>query len=197
MMLPPQMRTMKTARRQSRNARRGFSLLEVSICSLLVAVLMIASLRCMGAIVVGRELTAQKGIAEQLAEELMTEIMQKSYKDSFLPLFGLEALEVGYVNGPRNYFDDVDDYNNWSVSPPRNRDNSNRSNLSGWRREVSVAWVTRANPNQTSITDTGLKRIIVTVKRNNQTLAQAVGYRCENFTVDSSNRGGGGGGGGD
>jgi len=171
--------------------RRGFSLLEVSISSLLVAVLMIASLRCMGAIVVGRERTAQNAIAEQLADELLSEIMEKSYKDWYLPLFGLEALELGYGNGPRNYFDDVDDYNNWSASPPRNRDNSSRSNLSGWRREVSVAWVTRANPNQTSITDTGLKRIIVTVKRDNQILAQAVGYRCENFSVNASNRGGG------
>ncbi|MCG6155844.1 type IV pilus modification PilV family protein [Rubinisphaera margarita] len=182
---------MNALHRQPSNARKGFSLLEVSICSLLVAVLMIASLRCMGAIVVGREHIAQRAIADQLADELLSEIMEKSYKDSFLPLFGLEALEVGYSNGPRNSFDDVDDYDNWSVSPPRNRDNSTRSNLNGWRREVSVAWVTKANPNQTSITETGLKRIIVTVKRNQNTLAQAMGYRSESFTVAPSQRGGG------
>ncbi|MBV10648.1 hypothetical protein [Rubinisphaera sp.] len=168
--------------------RKGISLLEVSISTLLVAFLMITSLKCIGAVVRGRGMTAKYVQAEQLAQEMMTEIMRQPYRDGFLPLFGLEALELVYINGPRSNYDDVDDYNGWSASPPKDRSNSAISNTTGWQRQVSVAWVNKSNPSQISGYETGLKRITVTVKHNGITMAQLVALRSQDFEIDASDR---------
>ncbi len=168
--------------------RKGLSLLEVSISTLLVAVLMITSLKCVGAVIRGRVMTAKYVQAEQLAQEMMTEIMRKPYQDSFLPLFGLELLEVGSINGPRSNYDDVDDYNGWSASPPKDRSNTPIANTTGWQRQVSVAWVSKSNPAQVLIYETGLKRITVTVKYNGTTRAQSVALRSRDFEIDASDR---------
>ncbi|HBN78991.1 MAG TPA: hypothetical protein DD473_24900 [Planctomycetaceae bacterium] len=168
--------------------RKGFSLLEVSISTLLVAVLMITSLKCVGAVVRGRGMTAKYVQAEQLAQEMMTEIMRKPYRDNSLPLFGLELLEAVYINGPRSNYDDVDDYNGWSASPPKDRTNTTITNTTDWQRQVSVAWVNKSDPSQVLLYESGLKRITVTVNYQGTTMATLVALRSQDFEIDASDR---------
>lgn len=105
---------------------------------------------------------AQRG--EGLARQLLTEIETKLYQqpNAVTLLLGPELLET------RATYNDVDDYNGWSESPPAYANGSAIPGFTGWTRAVKVEWVTTNGLLQpgtfsTSLTETGLKRITVTV----------------------------------
>jgi len=91
-----------------------------------------------------------------------------------VPLFGREVNEL--LSSKANY-DDVDDFNGWSESPPQDRDGTVMSGLSGWQRSVVVDWVVAADPTQVSLSETGAKRVTVTVKHKGITIATRVAIR--------------------
>ena len=82
---------------------------------------------------------------------------------------------------PRTGFDDVDDYDGWSSTPPQDRSGTVRSDLAGWTREVSVKWVKPADPTGVTASDEGVKRIIVTVKKDGVVLAQQFVLRTDKY----------------
>jgi prepilin-type N-terminal cleavage/methylation domain-containing protein len=143
---------------------RGFTLVESLICVVIVGVMLVAALRAVGASNSSQLRTANRAVGSMLAQALMDEIMLQAYENSTSPTFGPESGESARAN-----FNDVDDYNNWNESPPKNLDATTMSNMTGWSRSVAVAWVSSSNPNQPSSTETGVKRMVVTVKRNNVT----------------------------
>jgi hypothetical protein len=105
----------------------------------------------------------------------MTEILQHSYEDpDGSPVFGPEAGETG---GTRAAYDDVDDYDGWTATPPQQRDGTAIPKGAGWTREVAVDWVQSNNLTLGSMTDTGVKRITVTVKYNDLVAASLVAVR--------------------
>jgi hypothetical protein len=71
----------------------------------------------------------------------------------------------------------VDDFNGWSESPPKDRDGTAMSELSGWTRSVAVVWVSSANLSTVSVTETGVKRVTVTVAKGSMTLATRVAIK--------------------
>ncbi len=153
---------MKTlSRYRFRVARRGSTLVEVAIASMLVGVMLVAAMRSVGAVFRTRLVAFQQQQGDTLAHELMAEILQAYYESPSVASgsFGLEAGEVG--DGSRAAWDDVDDYNGWSASPPQSKDGTALPDADGWTRQVVVDRVTRANPETTSVSDTGLKRIKV------------------------------------
>ena len=77
----------------------------------------------------------------------------------------------------RTAFDDVDDYHGLSESPPKKRDGTSLTAYSGWTRSVNVGWVTGADLNLSSASDTSIKRITVTITRNKKKLAELVAVR--------------------
>ena len=153
--------------------RAGLSMLEATAATVIVGLSLIASLRA-----VRSSITAQRGVAEIekaafLATAMMSEIKELSYQNPTQPvLFGPESGEIG-----RSTFNDVDDYNGWSESPPQNPDNSILPDLNGWTRKVAVQWVSPINVTQTSTTETGAKLITVTVLHNNVVRATRVGVK--------------------
>jgi hypothetical protein len=91
----------------------------------------------------------------------MTEILQGHYEEpNDTVTFGPEPSETG---GTRAAFDDVDDYHNWSATPPQDPDGTAISDLAGWQRSVTVAYANPNNPKATVGDDRGLKLITVTV----------------------------------
>lgn len=160
---------------KSRVLRRGLSLIEVSISALIIGFVMLGALRCVGAVVRGRTVTSSDARGEQLAQQLMTEIINEDYIDpGSSPTFGREG---GESATSRSNYDDVDDYHGWSSSPPEDRYNNDLPNLTGWRREVSVVWVDPALPSVALTQDKGLKRVTVTVSRNGAVVATLVGLK--------------------
>ena len=110
-----------------------------------------------------------------MADELLSEISQQPYLDpDGSATFGTES---GESSTPRSAFDDVDDYNSWTVTPPQYRDGTTIPDRTNWRQRVTVTWIVPTNPAQTSATDQGAKRIRVRIEYNDQVLADEMAIR--------------------
>jgi hypothetical protein len=98
-----------------------------------------------------RRVVAERQQALALGEQLMTEIMQCYFQD---PAGGTQ-------NGRAN-FNDVDDYDKYSDSPPTDKAGAALAGCTGWSRTVRVDTVRETDPTQKN-GGTTLKRIAVTV----------------------------------
>ncbi len=154
---------------------RGFSMVEAVFCVVLVGGLVVVSLDALGASKMAQRNLGVRAIGQLLASSLMSEIMNQSYQDpNELPLFGVELSENSTL---RSSFDDVDDYSGWSASPPQNRDGTQIPGLTGWSQAVQVNCADPANLSTKRLTDTGVKRITVTLTRKNVVVATLVGVK--------------------
>lgn len=151
-------------RRGSRCLHPAFSLAETAISILLVGGLVVVALNTVGASVAGREFTRNRGRGDLLAHHLMSEILRQSYQEPIdTPTMGREAGEGG---GSRTAYDDVDDYDGWASSPPEEKDGTALAHLTGWERSVAVEFVDPNSLSTVRTTETGVKRITVTVRRD-------------------------------
>ncbi|MEZ6193026.1 MAG: type II secretion system protein [Phycisphaerales bacterium] len=158
---------------------RGFTLIEAVMSILIVGLMLVAALNTVGASKVAQARIAEQAIGPMLAQDLMSEILCQYYRepdDSIL--FGLELNELG---SSRAAYDDVDDYNGWSAGPPRAKDNLVLPDLTNWSRQVSVAWADTSDPNNNSLTETGMKRITVTVKYQGRTVYTLSALRTDGW----------------
>lgn len=155
----PAGRTYTTSARLNR--RCGFTLVEVVVSILVVGIMLVAALNTVGGVFRNYAIAQERQQAYTLISELMTEILQARYEDpNDPPTFGLET---GESSTPRTGYDDVDDYDGWSVSPPQERDGSTMPNSKGWTRVARVWWVDTLDPKTETGSETGLKKIEVEV----------------------------------
>ncbi len=149
-------------RTQRAKRRGGLSLVEVVVSSLLVGLVMVASLRSTGAVFRTWSVAADQAVGQAIVQHLMSEVIQARYEDpEETPVFGHEPAEAQSPTN-RNDFDDVDDYHGWSVSTPEQKDGTPLSDYASWQRDVTIALVDPDDPTTVSGTDEGLKRITVT-----------------------------------
>jgi Tfp pilus assembly protein PilV len=134
------------ARRARRLLRsKGLSLIETSICVLLVGGLCVAAMNTVGASRRTQFSNAQGRQGLSLAEDLMFEILMQHYEEPDDTVeFGRES-ESG---GDCEDWDDVDDYDGWSQSPPEHKDESPITSAANHTRTVMVA---RINPADLSL----------------------------------------------
>lgn len=151
---------------RTRSASRcGLTLVEVAISTLLVGLVVVASLKSVGAVMRTWQAASDRGEAMDLARELMAEVTQAAYRDpeDSGDALGLNSGESGTT---RTDFDDIDDYYGWTASPPEARDGTALTEYTGWSRSVALKKVNQANPavvlSDASI-DVGVRRIAVTV----------------------------------
>ena len=163
----------------SRNSPvRGFALAETLISVGLVGGLLVVALDTVGAVRVGQQKMGYRAVGQLLAQDLMSEILQQAYEEPVDPPgFGREASESG---GSRADYDDVDDYHDWSSSPPAHKDGTALPGLTAWRRNVTVENVSRNLLTQPIGGDQGAKRITVTVTRDDVEVATLVAVRTAN-----------------
>ena len=148
-------------RSNQQTQRKGVTLAEILISTLIVGFLMVAALNAVGGIFQARTLTSNRNNAYLLAEDLMSEIEQMPCDD---PEGGTGiGTDSGETASDRSTFDDVDDFHGWSQTPPKNRNGTTMTGTTGWTRTVTVEYVDTANPGTSTLTHFGLKRIIVTV----------------------------------
>jgi MSHA pilin protein MshD len=154
---------------------RGLTLVEAVMACLVVSILMVSAMRAAGMVARYQFATSDRARARFLAGQMMTDVLSYPYQDPLVtPVFGIET---GEVATNKTTFDDVDDFNGWNESPPQDRDGNAMTELAGWKRYVSVAWVTSANVSTVSATETGIKRVTVTVSKNNVTLSTRVAIK--------------------
>ena len=152
-------------------------MVEVVVSMLIVSVMFVAALSTVSGSRFSQFKTSQTSRGQALAESLMVEILRQSYADlQYGPgSFGLGGDEIG--DGSRNLWEDVDDYDGWSASPPQEKDGTQIAGLAGWRRSVDVAWVDPLDPSQVEGSETNAKRVIVTVTFQDMPVATLVAIR--------------------
>ena len=165
---------MQSIQRISR-LRRGLNQAEVAISTIIVGVLMVTSFTTIAAS--RRSQTEEsfcvRGLA--IADALMAEITQLPMREPSCDCgYGPETGETG---SNRLNFDDVDDYNGLTDSPPRTRNGTLCDGYSDLSRRVTVASVVSSNWDSTTLTYAGVYRVIVSVVRNSKEVCRLVSYR--------------------
>lgn len=152
----------------------GFSLMEAVVATLIVGVMLVAALRTVAASRTSQLTISDRAKGQMLAKDLMAEILTHPYIDpqgDAIPWVGANITQ-GETAGPgRSLYDDIDDFNFWSKSPPEFTDGTAMPDLTDWTRSVNVYWADPADLSQPRITDTGVKYFEVTVKRGDRVVA--------------------------
>jgi MSHA pilin protein MshD len=151
-----------TTTSQARHRGGGFTLVESLICVLIVSGVLVAALGTFGAIGKARLTQTDRALAFGLADQLLDEIMQCYFKEPS----GGTTLGPDGGETSRALYDDVDDYDSLSNSPPQQRDGTAMTDYTGWTRSVRVVCVQPGQPNTASnaADPQVLKKITVTVK---------------------------------
>lgn len=156
---------MSHSRGCKKSVRRAFSMAETVFSVLLVGGLLVASLQTLGASASAQRSMADHGRGQKLAMDLMAEILRTHYEDpDGSPAFGLET---GESAANRASFDDVDDYRGYAESPCAYKNGTALSNFSSWSRTVAIERVSSADLLQTSVIETGVKRITIMALKSN------------------------------
>jgi len=164
-------------RQQFRRARAAaaFSLVESLISVVLVGGLLVAALNTVGSAALGRGQMTDAARGMLLAQQLVAEILRQPYDEPIdTPVFGREGAELA---DDRTLYDDVDDYYDWSASPPEYNDGTALANLIGWTRGVEVVWGDPADPMKSLSYDASIKRITVTILRGDKQVASITATR--------------------
>ena len=149
----------------------GFTLVETLVALVILGAGLAAVLNVMTRTVEIHSENAERVRALGLAWQLVTEIEMQAFEEPAGAVsFGPESGEQGATRGA---FDDVDDYANWSESPPVDRNGVPLPGGEGLTRRVAVQnvneWLLENSaPNGT----TGAKRVTVRVVRDGRVLAE-------------------------
>jgi type II secretory pathway pseudopilin PulG len=161
-----------------RSGTAGFTLVEAVMSMLIVGIMLVAALNTVGASKLTQRKNYERSIGPMLAEDLLTEILSQSYEEPVdTPIFGRETGEFSWSRTP---YDDVDDYDGWTTSPPEDKDNADLPDLTGWARSVEVYYVDYGLSNELNY-DAGLKRIHVTVTYNGLVVSELSAIRTNGW----------------
>ncbi len=146
--------------------RSGFLLLETSLSTFVIMTGLIAVLPLMALCVRASKDIVHVKTATQLSVELLEEI--RLHKWDELTPSSLQAISLGTATlGPdsgetaadKTTFDDLDDFNGWTESPPQDPTMQSLTALTGYTRSVTVSYVD-SNLNA-SATPTDYKKVHV------------------------------------
>lgn len=161
--------------KQSRRHRRGFTLIEAVISTLVVSILLMAAMGAVRSARATQVSLALRSRGAALGQALMSEILTQAYADSAPgEVLGPEA---GETAATRAAFDDVDDYHRLDEPTPLTRGGDALDSTGKWRRLTAVAWVDPADPTRESASETGVKRITVEVSFGGKPIATLVSLR--------------------
>lgn len=153
----------------------GFTLIEAVISIVLVGLLLVAAINTLGATAVSKRNIEHQARGYLLAADLMAEILNQAYEEPVDTVtFGRES-ESG---GDRTDWDDIDDYDGWSATPPETKDGLPLDGYDQWTRSVEVAFVNPTDLNALSA-NPGVKRVTVTASFNGVPAAELVAIRTQ------------------
>lgn len=178
-----EIKTSPLNRGQRRKRCGGVTLIETVLSLLILGGAFVAVLNSVASARASQSVAADRQYARILAEDLMAEILNTTtYKED-----DTMGPEVGEFTGTRSAFDDIDDYKNWTSTPPTEMDGTPIPGAEGLTRRV---WVLRAqldSPNDVAPTDEGLMLIVVAVYREGKQLSLFAGYRSDVWQAPQEN----------
>tara|TARA_R110000744_G_scaffold292121_1_gene402698 strand:- start:1517 stop:2050 length:534 start_codon:yes stop_codon:yes gene_type:complete len=152
-------------------SRRALTLAETVISTLLIGFVIVSTLQLVAPLVRSTAIHADRLLAANLANELSEEIATKLFIDPAADSEDAIGFDAGDATFMRMMYDDIDDFDGWSSSPPKNSYGGAYSTMKEWTRSVKVSHVTLANPTNESVSNTGLKRVTVIVSKNGTVLS--------------------------
>jgi len=147
------------------DVRSGITLIETVLSILIISVLLTVALNLLGGVAKARATQNRSQEVQSLGWDLLTEVLQAYYEDPDIP--DGWGPEPGEASDTRSDFDDIDDYDNWTASPPQAKDGTPIAGWEQWKRGVTV---TRVDPQfifSPMSTDLGLRRVEVAVEDPN------------------------------
>lgn len=157
--------------RSRRSRSRGVTIAEAAIASVIVAGMLVAALNSVAASRTLRARVADRARGQQLALDLMSEILQQGFADP-----------AATPPASRAAWQYVDDYNGLVDAPLATRSGTPIPDCAGWARSVSVQWADPTTFKPTTLTGTGVRLITVTVTRGTLVLASVSAYRTSAWT---------------
>lgn len=161
-----------------RSRRRvAFSLLEATVCSLLVSLVLVVALSTVASARLAETRMGERARGAALGEELLGEIVTRMYEDPDVKsvAFGPDAGEL-----KRMHYDDVDDYHGLNESPPAMPNGAQMVGLTGWSRRVQVAWVAPNAGLAIQGSESLVKRITVQVFQNGRLVSETWALQSRN-----------------
>ena len=152
---------------------------ETILSTIIVGFVLVSTLQIVGPMVQSTSLHADRLVASNLANELLEEIASKVYTDPELDAIDAIGVDDAERAAQRVDFDDIDDYNGWSSSPPKMSNSQSNIFLGDWTRSATVVHVILSNPSAESATNTGLKRVTVIVSKNGIEHARVVSLHSQ------------------
>jgi type II secretory pathway pseudopilin PulG len=156
---------MPNARNYPGPARRGFSLVEAVMSTLIVSGMLVAALTSVVSSRAIRGRMADRMRGQELAMDLMAEVLQQTYQPPAAPLVG------------RTAWTDLDDYNGLIDIPPLTKAGNLIPDCAGWSRTVSVQPIDPVTLLPSTSGNTGIKQITVSVNRGSLVVATVAAYR--------------------
>ncbi|MBN2377542.1 MAG: hypothetical protein JXD22_14170 [Sedimentisphaerales bacterium] len=154
------------------NSRPGFSYIEVLLASIIIAIMLVSGVKLSGNLGRSQQDVVSSSTADLLALNLIEEIKHQTYSDP--QTSGNFGPEAGEIDSTRQFFDDVDDYHNWSAKPPQDHYGNDLSQYAEFTRAVTVKFVSPGNFDTEVVPDQGFKKVTITVSRGNKILAEHV-----------------------
>lgn len=138
--------------------RSGFTLLETTVATVLVAITLVASLNSLAFVLKTTSHEAHFERATHIAQVLIAEVSSQPFADTVnsTASIGLETDEIGF---PRVLWDDCDDYHGWSTTSITDRDGNALARANDWSAAISVSYAMPSSPAATSAAVSPLKKI--------------------------------------
>jgi len=168
----------------------GFCQMEIVASTALVGIVMVAT---MSSIAASRKRAAFELIrlqGQSLANELLTEILALPAcdpEDGASTTLGLESGESGGAG--RTKWDDIDDYDGLSESPPQTREGSDIPAFGNWSRKTIVERLKSDDWTNINSDYDNVYRVTVSTLRNGVSIAVTIGYRNGDQQTNSPLRG--------
>lgn len=157
---------------------RALTLVEVVLSMVILGIAISAGVQALGSFAAGSLAWRERNTAGELANALMAEIDSLPFCDPSGS--NTIARESGESADDRSTFDDIDDYDGWDVSPPRDKTNAALTIYDGYRQQVAVAFDTSlATKTGVALTANTFKKITVTILKDDKVLSQLITIRAK------------------
>lgn len=151
---------------------RGFLLLEAVVANVLLGVGIVAMVQLFAITLKANVVSEESLVASQLAMGLMEEVQLRRWDEKTslvrpgVPVLAADRSDLGIDGGEdiadKGRFDDVDDFDGWVESPPRDPVNRTQGEMGAYERSVTVAYA--GADLEPSAGKTDAKRVTVCVK---------------------------------
>lgn len=159
-----------------RHFRPAVTLIECAGAAVILGLMITAGLRAAAGAGAAQAISARALTGSLLAEGLMNEITARAYAEpSGATTIGIDS---GETASNKTTFDDVDDFHNWTESPPQAPDGTPIPSMTNWSRSVKVYRALLGSPDSNSASESGLKRIEVTVTYRNKLICKLSALRA-------------------